>query len=77
MTKLQLIPIQHCTWEVGGIFLKREIIDWLVENDIAYNFYMTNTDEGLSDVENLKANPLYFVIQFYNDADAVMFKMRW
>jgi hypothetical protein len=77
MIKLQLRALDHCDWEIGRVVLKPEIEEWLLERNMPYDFFFTHSDEGLGDIENLKASPRYFVIKFDNDEDAVAFKLVW
>lgn len=79
MIKIKLVPVTHCDWEVGGIMLKPEIIDWLIENDISYFYYHASEEswDKADDFVSEKASPLVLVIAFHNEKDAVLFKLKW
>jgi hypothetical protein len=76
MIEIKLRPLDHCEWEVGGIFLKREIIDWLVENDISYAFYFGEAKLYIGDNRG-KETVLELVVAVHSEEDAVLFKLRW
>ena len=79
MIKLKLMPNDHCDWDVGGIMLKHEIIDWLIENDISYIYYHASEEswDKPEDFVSEKASPLVLVIEFHTEEEAVLFKLKW